>query len=168
MGLKICIPLGKWPVMASSSGRNERSRSPVPARKKSNASTAAAGADPARLQIKHLEVPHFKVTPGEWLGPGKRYYVRKLLGEGTFGRVVDCVDMVEKKAVAIKVVKGVQRYCDYAEAEAEVLREIVRCDPGHQSRCVRLLTSFIHNSLHNCLVFDRLGVSLHEFMAKEC
>lgn len=108
------------------------------------------------------------MVQGQLLGPRKRYFVRRLLGEGTFGRVLSCVDTAKKAAVAVKVVKGVKRYCEYAEAEAEVLREIARCDPGKQSRCVELLDAFLHPMHHYCLVFERLGVSLHEFMLKDC
>jgi len=124
--------------------------------------------DPIAKHVGHLEVPHFEVVPGQLLGPGRRYIVRRLLGEGTFGRVLSCVDMVQREAVAVKVVKGVRRYCEYAEAEAEVLREISRCDPAGQSRCVRLRDAFLHPVHHYCLVFERLGVSLHEFMLKGC
>jgi len=107
-------------------------------------------------------------VPGQLLGPNRRYYVRRLLGEGTFGRVLSCVDMVKREAVAVKVVKGVRRYCEYAEAEAEVLREISRCDPGGQSHCVLLREAFLHPTHHFCLVFERLGASLHDFMLKGC
>ena len=49
------------------------------------------------------------------------------MGEGSFGRVLACVDESNKHAVAIKVVKGVPRYKEHAHAEAELLREILRC-----------------------------------------
>jgi len=118
--------------------------------------------------VCHREVPHFMVVPGQLLGPRRQYVVRRQLGEGTFGRVLSCVDALRREAVAVKIVKGVRRYCEYAEAEAEVLREISRCDPGRQSRCVQLRDTFVHAPLHYCLVFERLGVSLHEFMHKSC
>eukprot|EP00927_Polykrikos_kofoidii_P073978 TRINITY_DN69983_c0_g1_i1.p1 TRINITY_DN69983_c0_g1~~TRINITY_DN69983_c0_g1_i1.p1 ORF type:complete len:404 (+),score=44.49 TRINITY_DN69983_c0_g1_i1:97-1308(+) len=127
-----------------------------------------SAAENKHVHVNVLSVPHFNVVPGQLLGPKRQYYVRRLLGEGTFGRVLSCIDTTTKRAVAVKVVKGVRRYCDYAEAEAQALREIQRCDPGKQSRCVQLLDAFHHPTHHYCLVFERLGVSLHEFMQKDC
>jgi len=113
-------------------------------------------------------VPHFRVVPGQALGPKGRYVVRRLLGEGTFGRVLSCVDTAKTESVAVKIVKGVRRYCEFAEAEAEVLKQIARCDPGSQSRCVRMRETFLHDQYNFCIVFERLGVCLHGFMAKGC
>lgn len=156
-------------MKGSASGqRPQRSRSPAGAAGARRQANQKSGKDPISDHVCHREVPHFKVVPGELLGKSQRYHVRRLLGEGTFGRVLSCVDTVSKVAVAVKVVKGVRRYCDFAEAEAEVLREIARCDPARQSHCVQLLDSFLHGKLHYCLVFERLGVSLHEFMLKGC
>ena len=79
------------------------------------------------------DTPHFQWTRGMKLGSSGRYVVKKKVGEGSFGRVLACVDESKKIAVAVKVVKGVPRYKEHAHAEAEVLREILRCDPGRQS-----------------------------------
>lgn len=153
-----------------------RSRSPRRLQKNAtevtqhSASVGTGGGTSAKdhIHVGHQEVPHFAVVPGQLLGPGRRYVVRRMLGEGTFGRVLSCIDTVKKEGVAVKVVKGVKRYCEYAEAEAEVLKEIARCDPAGQSCCVRLHDTFLHPQLHFCLVFERLGVSLHDFMHKDC
>lgn len=98
------------------------------------------------------------------LGDDGRYVVRRQLGEGTFGRVLSCLDSETGSKVAVKVVKGVKRYCEHAEAEAEVLQEILRCDPGRQSLCVQLLDSFVHPRRHYCLVFEPLATSIRDFL----
>eukprot|EP00439_Symbiodinium_sp_Y106_P043287 s2575_g5.t1 len=55
------------------------------------------------------EIVHFKYFKGqmlgdvEKLGTANRYEVLKLLGDGTFGRVLLCKDKVSKKEVAVKV-----------------------------------------------------------------
>lgn len=156
-----CMPM-KVPTNQGSFNERKRSRS-----RNADRNPHEGGADPIAKHVCHREVPHFGVVPGQLLCE-KRYYVRRLLGEGTFGRVLSCVDLVRKEGVAVKVVKGVRRYCEFAEAEAEVLKEISRCDPGQQSHCVRLLDSFLHPTHHFCLVFERLGVTMHEFMLKGC
>lgn len=76
--------------------------------------------------------------------------------------------MQKKEAVAVKVVKNVRRYCEYAEAEAEVLKEIFRCDPARQSHVVELRDAFLIPPHQYCLVFERLGVTIYDFMLKEC
>ncbi|CAE7530483.1 CLK1, partial [Symbiodinium necroappetens] len=58
----------------------------------------------------------------------------------------------------------VARYKEHAHAEAELLREIRRCDPGRQSYCVKLLGEFTHDLNHCCLVFELLDKSLSDFM----
>eukprot|EP00933_Yihiella_yeosuensis_P021741 TRINITY_DN17173_c0_g1_i4.p1 TRINITY_DN17173_c0_g1~~TRINITY_DN17173_c0_g1_i4.p1 ORF type:complete len:543 (+),score=76.17 TRINITY_DN17173_c0_g1_i4:59-1630(+) len=113
---------------------------------------------------RNRETPHFEWSKGMILGTEDRYVVRKEVGEGSFGRVLSCLDKVSKKIVAVKVVKGVKRYQEHAEAEAEVLREILRCDPGGQSRCVRIFGEFVHTGIHCCLVFELLDKSLSDFM----
>ncbi|CAE8648895.1 unnamed protein product [Polarella glacialis] len=113
---------------------------------------------------RERETPHFQWTRGLTLGPHGRYLVRKHLGDGTFGRVLGCMDTVSKSTVAVKVVRGVKRYQEHAEAEAEVLREIMRCDPGRQSHCVQLLDEFLHPVHNYCLVFEPLDVSLRDFL----
>mmetsp|Transcript_54763 Transcript_54763/g.138311 ORF Transcript_54763/g.138311 Transcript_54763/m.138311 type:complete len:414 (-) Transcript_54763:54-1295(-) len=138
------------------------------------ASAAAASSTKEKVvaaKLKHSssrrapqEVEHFRWLRGQKLGADGRYIVRKLLGEGTFGRVLGCKDTKTMENVAIKVVKGVKRYCEHAEAEAEVLREILRCDPGRQSHCVQLLDTFLQPKRHFCLVFECLDVSLRDFL----
>eukprot|EP00435_Cladocopium_sp_Y103_P023842 s1245_g5.t2 len=110
------------------------------------------------------DTPHFQWTRGMKLGDAGRYVVKKKVGEGSFGRVLACVDESKKLAVAVKVVKGVPRYKEHAHAEAELLREILRCDPGRQSYCVKLLGEFTHAVAHCCLVFELLDISLSDFM----
>eukprot|EP00811_Abedinium_folium_P033303 NODE_6276_length_1686_cov_5.770366.p1 GENE.NODE_6276_length_1686_cov_5.770366~~NODE_6276_length_1686_cov_5.770366.p1 ORF type:complete len:406 (+),score=143.64 NODE_6276_length_1686_cov_5.770366:148-1365(+) len=141
-----------------------RSRSP----RKPQEGAVAAEAQAGKQHVSHADVPHFPVVPGQLLGLERRYVVRRLLDDGTFGRVLSCADTVKREVVAVKVVKAVRRYCELAEAEAEVLREIARCDPGRQSHCVQIRDVFLQSSLHYCLVFERLGVNLHDFMLKDC
>jgi len=113
---------------------------------------------------KDKDAPHFRWRRGMSLGPNGRYVVQKLLGDGTFGRVLGCMDMQTKENVAVKVVKGVRRYCEHAEAEAEVLSEILRLDPGRQSLCVELRDHFLHPRQHYCIVFEPLDISVRDFL----
>lgn len=118
----------------------------------------------ARKRDKEKATPHFSWEEGLGLGPECRFVVRKLLGDGTFGRVLGCQDTVSNDYVAVKVVKGVRRYCEHAEAEAEILQEIQRLDTKRQSLCVELREHFLHAKQHFCMVFEPLDVSIRDFL----
>ena len=52
------------------------------------------------------------------------------LGEGTFGKVVECRDRKRSDAsVALKVIKNVEKYRDAAKLEINVLEKIGERDP---------------------------------------
>lgn len=98
------------------------------------------------------------------LGPEGRFIVEEQLGEGTFGRVLACVDQQTQKRVAVKVVKGVPRYCEHAESEAEILGEILEKDPKREGRIVDMRCSFLHATYNFCIVFEPLDTSLRDFL----
>lgn len=142
----------------------ERSRSPRDDVARGAAGEHQADSSENSEERKHnRDTPHFHWTRGQKLGTGN-YIVRKQVGEGSFGRVLACLEETSKQMVAVKVVKGVARYKEHAHAEAELLREIRRCDPGRQSYCVKLLGEFTHDLNHCCLVFELLDKSLSDFM----
>ena len=52
------------------------------------------------------------------------------LGEGTFGKVVECRDLKRADvSVALKVIKNVEKYRDAAKLEINVLEKINERDP---------------------------------------
>jgi serine/threonine protein kinase len=72
---------------------------------------------------------HYIITLGESLLP--RYKILKVIGEGTFGKVTQCWDRQEKKYVAIKIIKSIQKYREAAKVEIEILKDIDRRDINH-------------------------------------
>lgn len=124
--------------------------------------------DKEQVQNKHnrnKEKPsHFRWKCDMGIGPRGRYIVKAHLGDGTFGRVLACKDVKSGDMVAVKVVKDVKSFCENAEAEAEILREIQQLDPERQSLCVELLDTFLEPRHQFCLVFEQLGVSLRDFL----
>eukprot|EP01018_Ginkgo_biloba_P024163 Gb_40905 [translate_table: standard] len=52
------------------------------------------------------------------------------MGEGTFGRVLECWDREAKEFVAVKVVRSIQKYRDAAMIEIDVLRALAKHDKG--------------------------------------
>lgn len=148
--------------VAANGGEEDRERSRSREAKKGERRTDES--ENSQERRWNRDTPHFQWTRGMKLGDTGRYVVKKKVGEGSFGRVLACVVESKKLAVAVKVVKGVPRYKEHAHAEAEVLREILRCDPGRQSYCVKLLGEFTHAVAHCCLVFELLDISLSDFM----
>lgn len=53
----------------------------------------------------------------------------KLLGEGTFGKVLQCWDRATQSYVAVKVVRAIKKYTDAARIEIRILEDIKRRDP---------------------------------------
>eukprot|EP00927_Polykrikos_kofoidii_P022707 TRINITY_DN21121_c0_g1_i2.p1 TRINITY_DN21121_c0_g1~~TRINITY_DN21121_c0_g1_i2.p1 ORF type:complete len:550 (+),score=79.17 TRINITY_DN21121_c0_g1_i2:114-1652(+) len=109
------------------------------------------------------EIVHFEWQKGEVLS--QRYEIVKLLGDGTFGRVVLAMDRHETgRQVAIKVIRDVKRYIENGKIEADILKDIRREDPsGERSRSAIMSDTFSHER-HFCMVFQALGSSLYDFL----
>lgn len=108
------------------------------------------------------EIQHFPYTVGMALGGGA-YRVDRQLGDGTFGRVLECtlLDRAGGGTVAVKVIRQVKKYAEAAKIEAQILRKIKHLAPN--SGCVELLDTFQEGPYY-CLVFETLGQSLYDFL----
>uniref|UniRef100_A0A3Q7FRB1 dual-specificity kinase n=2 Tax=Solanum subgen. Lycopersicon TaxID=49274 RepID=A0A3Q7FRB1_SOLLC len=104
---------------------------------------------------------HFVFELGENLTP--RYKIHSKMGEGTFGQVLECWDRERKEMVAIKIVRGMKKYRDAAMIEVEMLQQLGKHDNGN--RCVQIWNWFDYRN-HICIVFEKLGPSLYDFLRK--
>jgi len=84
---------------------------------------------------------------------------------GTFGRVFECWDRKVRGYVAVKVVRNVQKYRDAAMIELAVLATLAANDSAAHFHCVHLRDWFDYRG-HVCMVFERLGPSLYDFLRK--
>lgn len=57
----------------------------------------------------------------------RRFRVIDLVGQGTFGQVVKCEDLSNKRMVAIKVIKNKPAYYNQAFMEIRILKHVRRC-----------------------------------------
>ncbi|XP_016542623.2 serine/threonine-protein kinase AFC1 isoform X2 [Capsicum annuum] len=105
---------------------------------------------------------HYVFSIGENLTP--RYRILSKMGEGTFGRVLECLDNETKELVAIKVVRSIHKYREAAMIEINVLQKLVRHDLGGKC-CVQIRNWFDYRN-HICIVFEKLGPSLYDFLRK--
>ncbi|XP_072954304.1 serine/threonine-protein kinase AFC1-like isoform X2 [Typha angustifolia] len=86
------------------------------------------------------------------------------MGEGTFGQVLECWDLESKEAVAIKIVRSLQKYREAAMIEIDVLQKLAKNDITG-IRCVQIRNWFDYRN-HICIVFEKLGPSLYDFLRK--
>ncbi|KAH9330954.1 hypothetical protein KI387_003062, partial [Taxus chinensis] len=105
---------------------------------------------------------HYTFQLGENLTP--RYKILSKMGEGTFGRVLECWDREAKEYVAVKIVRSIQKYRDAAMIEIDVLTVLSKHNKSN-SRCVEIRNWFDFRN-HICIVCERLGPSLFDFLRK--
>ncbi|KAI5624895.1 dual specificity protein kinase CLK4 isoform X1 [Silurus asotus] len=93
-----------------------------------------------------------------------RYEIVCTLGEGAFGKVVECIDHKNRRAhVALKIIKNIGRYREAAMSEVEVLEHINSLNTDKTYCCVHMLDWFDHHG-HVCIVFELLGLSTFDFL----
>lgn len=133
---------------------------------------------------------HFEGGPGTIIHG--QYKLLKDVGLGTFGRVVQAIDLKQQdrknrekdrdrssnrreregrkakvrmeNTVAIKMIRSVKRYHDSALIEADILKDVNSRGGRGQSLCAVMLRQFDLPQGHCCLVFECLGRSLYDFM----
>lgn len=89
--------------------------------------------------------------------------ITKLLGQGTFGKVVQAYDRESKQSVAVKVIRSVQKYRDAAKIELRALQTLRQNDAENRYRCIHLRDCFDFRG-HICIVTDLLDLSLFDFL----
>ncbi|KAG0080919.1 dual specificity protein kinase kns1, partial [Podila epicladia] len=104
---------------------------------------------------------HYIVVPNQDLI--KRYKILRLLGQGTFGKVVECFDRETGQHCAIKIIRAVQKYRDASKTEIRVLATMKAYDPENKFKCLHLREWFDHRN-HVCMVFELLGQSIYDWL----
>lgn len=56
----------------------------------------------------------------------------RLLGQGTFGKVVEAIDTDTNKRVAIKIIRAIPKYRDASKIEVRVLQKLKERDPTNK------------------------------------
>ena len=89
--------------------------------------------------------------------------VTRLLGQGTFGKVVEAYDKVNRTKCAIKIIRSVQKYRDASRIELRVLSTLSSNDKENRNKCIHLRDCFDYRN-HICIVTDLLGMSVFDFL----
>jgi serine/threonine protein kinase len=58
--------------------------------------------------------------------------VKRLLGEGTYGKVVECYDKKRERYVAVKIIRNLEKYREAAKIEIRILDNLYVHDPQNQ------------------------------------
>lgn len=94
----------------------------------------------------------------------RKYLVLDILGQGTFGQVVKCQNLLTKEILAVKVIKSRSEYLNQSITEAKILELLnKKIDPNNKHHFLRMHDSFVHKS-HLCLVFELLSNNLYELL----
>ncbi|ORX54989.1 kinase-like protein [Hesseltinella vesiculosa] len=104
---------------------------------------------------------HLIMQPNDYLTA--RYKVMRMLGQGTFGKVVECYDRVRRTFCAIKVIRAIPKYREASKIEIRVLTTLKERDPLNLHKCIHLLEWFDYRN-HICMVFELLGQSVFDFL----
>lgn len=92
--------------------------------------------------------------------------VVRTLGEGTFGKVIECLDLHGRSGpekVALKIIRNVEKYREAAKLEINVLHKVKSLDRYGDSLCIRMIDFFNYHG-HMCISFDILGLSVFDFL----
>ncbi|KAF3010026.1 hypothetical protein E8E13_011458 [Curvularia kusanoi] len=92
-----------------------------------------------------------------------RYEVVDLLGKGSFGQVVRCVDHKTGGLVAIKIIRNKKRFHQQALIEVNILQKLREWDPENKHSMINFTQSFYFRG-HLCISTELLGMNLYEFI----
>ncbi|KAJ8468431.1 hypothetical protein ONZ51_g9649 [Trametes cubensis] len=106
----------------------------------SGSGTIADDASKAQVPCDDKE-GHYIIVPDDMIY--RRYRTVRLLGQGTFGKVVEAVDTETNKRVAIKIIRAIPKYRDASKIEVRVLQKLKERDPLNRQQLLGSV-AFLH------------------------
>ncbi|XP_062339115.1 dual specificity tyrosine-phosphorylation-regulated kinase 4-like isoform X2 [Osmerus eperlanus] len=94
-----------------------------------------------------------------------RFEVLEVIGKGSFGQVLKCLDHKNKEHVAIKVIRNKKRFHHQAMVELKILEALRRKDKDNCHNVIHMKEYFYFRN-HLCISFELLGVNLYELIKK--
>ncbi|XP_077586425.1 homeodomain-interacting protein kinase 1-like [Stigmatopora nigra] len=123
----------------------------------SNTQHSSSESDP-----KKTSTPFEKLQSNILTSKSTTYLVKDLIGEGTFGKVAQCVNLSTSQTVALKVLKTKSNVV--SKMEIKILEIVRALDPVKKS-IVKYIENFEHEG-YTCLAFEMLDMSLFDFVKK--
>ncbi|XP_061109089.1 dual specificity tyrosine-phosphorylation-regulated kinase 4 isoform X1 [Conger conger] len=96
---------------------------------------------------------------------GYRFEVLEVIGKGSFGQVLKCLDHKTNELVAIKVIRNKKRFHHQALVELKILDAIRRKDRDNCHNVIHMKEYFYFRN-HLCISFELLGANLYELIKK--
>lgn len=119
------------------------------------------------LPHQNMEEGHFYVVLGEDIDVSTgRFKILSLLGEGTFGKVVEAWDRKRKEYCATKIVRNIPKYTRDAEYEIRFMERIRAADPNDNFAIMKILRHFRNDPQHVCIVMPKYGPCLLDHLQK--
>ncbi|KAG7229843.1 hypothetical protein INR49_012492 [Caranx melampygus] len=94
-----------------------------------------------------------------------RFEVLEVIGKGSFGQVLKCLDHKNNELVAIKMIRNKKRFHHQALVELKILDVIKRKDKDNLHNVIHMKEYFYFRN-HLCISFELLGVNLYELIKK--
>lgn len=95
---------------------------------------------------------------------GRKYVILDLLGQGTFGQVVKCINVKTRELCAVKVIKNQPAYFNQSMMEVTVLEMLnQKYDREDRRHIVRMKDTFIFRQ-HLCIVVELLSLNLYDLI----
>ncbi|KAL8631074.1 hypothetical protein Q9189_003185 [Teloschistes chrysophthalmus] len=92
-----------------------------------------------------------------------RFEIIDILGKGSFGQVVRCIDHKTGGLVAIKIIRNKKRFHQQALVEVDILQKLREWDPHKKHSMVSFTHSFYFRA-HLCISTELLGMNLYELI----
>ncbi|KAM4618667.1 dual specificity tyrosine-phosphorylation-regulated kinase 4 [Polymixia lowei] len=94
-----------------------------------------------------------------------RFEVLEVIGKGSFGQVLKCLDHKTNEMVAIKMIRNKKRFHHQALVELKILDAVKRKDKDNLHNVIHMKEYFYFRN-HLCISFELLGVNLYELIKK--
>uniref|UniRef100_A0A3P9M5Z0 dual-specificity kinase n=1 Tax=Oryzias latipes TaxID=8090 RepID=A0A3P9M5Z0_ORYLA len=94
-----------------------------------------------------------------------RFEVLEVIGKGSFGQVLKCLDHKTNELVAIKMIRNKKRFHHQALVELKILEVIKKKDKDNLHNVIHMKEYFYFRN-HLCISFELLGVNLFELIKK--
>ncbi|XP_005989339.2 dual specificity tyrosine-phosphorylation-regulated kinase 4 isoform X2 [Latimeria chalumnae] len=94
-----------------------------------------------------------------------RYEVQEVIGKGSFGQVVKCLDHKNNELVAVKIIRNKKRFHHQALVELKILDTLRKKDKDNKHNVVHMKEYFYFRN-HLCISFELLGINLYELIKK--
>ncbi|KAG8864921.1 dual specificity protein kinase kns1 [Tulasnella sp. 330] len=131
--------------------------------RESQVSQASTQAQPAPSPVYDDKDGYYIINANDVIGNPPRYRIIRLLGQGTFGKVVEAWDCINRTRVAVKIIRAIPKYRDASKIEIRVLRTLKLRDPTNLNKCIHLEEWFDYRN-HICIVTELLGLCIYDFL----